>query len=69
MTGLYQKFVVARVDPDADARHQGCQYFVLDVDHDPHARAALRAYANSCVVEFPELAEDLGRLIDRGDDA
>lgn len=64
MTGLYQKFDVSRTDPESEARHQGCRYFVLDVDHDPYAKAALRDYAYSCMAEHPDLADDLFTLID-----
>ena len=46
--GLYSKFTVTRTNPDAEARHQGCDYFVLDLTDDPHAAAAIAAYAYSC---------------------
>lgn len=39
--GLFRKFNVERVD----GTHEGCEYFVLDIDHDPCAKAALKAYA------------------------
>ena len=41
--GLYRKFRIERVDgSDAPGgKHDGCQYFVLDLDHDPHALPAL----------------------------
>ncbi|MHC4617411.1 MAG: hypothetical protein ACYTEQ_06625 [Planctomycetota bacterium] len=42
--GLYDKYRVEKVDKPTDA---DAQYFVLRVDTDPHARAALRAYADS----------------------
>lgn len=59
--GLFRKFEVRRVDgSDAPGgKHHGCLYFVLDIDHDPHARAALRAYADACATTHPELARDL----------
>ena len=59
--GLFRKFVVHRVDgSDAPGgKHHGCRYFVLDVDHDPHAVEALAAYANACEATHPELAKDL----------
>lgn len=62
--GLYNKFVVNRVDgTDAPGcKHDGCRYFVLDVTHDRHAGAALIAYADSCESEFPVLAADVRRL-------
>jgi len=41
---------VARVDGASvlGGKHHNCEYFVLDLDHDPHAIAAIRAYADSC---------------------
>ena len=59
--GLYNKFTVTRTD-GRDRRgdkHERCEYFVLDLDHDPHARAALLAYADSCRKEYPALSVDL----------
>ncbi len=59
--GLYKKFEVKRVD-GSDARggkHEGCRYFVLDLDHDQHAKAAMSAYAQSCKATHPKLSEDL----------
>ena len=38
--------------------------FVLDFDNDPHARVALRAYAQSCANDYPELANDLMHQLD-----
>lgn len=80
--GLYRKFEVRRVD-GSDAlggKHHGCEYFVLDMTHDHHAPAALRAYAQSCASTHPHLSADLmvrfggerqGTLSDtfQGDDA
>lgn len=59
--GIYNKFVVKRVDGrDAPGqKHDGCEYFVLDLVHDPHAMQALLAYADSCDREYPNLARDL----------
>lgn len=59
--GLFHKFDVRRVDgSDAPGgKHHGCRYFVLDVDHDPHAVDALIAYANACEKTHPALATDL----------
>jgi hypothetical protein len=59
--GLYGKFEVHRTD-GTDAvgeKHHGCTYFVLDLQHDKHMPAALRAYADSCEAEYPALARDL----------
>jgi hypothetical protein len=62
--GLYNKFTVTRTDGSSapGGRHEGCQYFVLDLMHDRHAPAALRAYADSCRADYPALAEDLDRM-------
>lgn len=59
--GLYGKFVVRRTDGSdhPSGKHEGCEYFVLDLTHDKHAYMALRAYANSCDEEYPLLASDL----------
>ena len=64
--GLYQKFKIERVDgsSEPDRRHYGCRYFVLDLDHDPHAVAALRTYAVACRRSHPHLSDDLIRVID-----
>lgn len=64
--GIYRKFNVSRVDgsDSPSGKHFNCFYFVLDVDHDPHATAAMRAYARSCEKQLPELASDLRRLCD-----
>ncbi len=59
--GLFRKFEVHRTDGSdlAGGKHHGCRYFVLDVDHDPHAKAALTAYAAACESTHPALARDL----------
>ena len=59
--GLYDKFTVFRNDGKSKpgGKHCGCEYFVLDLDHDPHAIAAIRAYADSCCKEYPKLSIDL----------
>lgn len=59
--GLFRKFDVRRVDgsDQPGGKHHGCRYFVLDVDHDPCARAALTAYAAACEATHPALAADL----------
>jgi hypothetical protein len=64
--GLYAKYEVWRADGESGpgGKHEKCQFFVLDLDHDPHALPALRAYIASCRQQYPELAADLGRLID-----
>jgi len=65
--GLYDKFRVERTDGTSAVgqKHDGCEYFVLDLDHDPHALPALKAYAESCRASYPALARDLdsGRIL------
>lgn len=65
--GLYGKYEVKRKDGSSDAfgKHANCEYFVLDLDHDKHAKAAIRAYAASCKKEYPELAKDLRKMLRR----
>ncbi|MBW4947595.1 hypothetical protein KZW06_28965, partial [Klebsiella pneumoniae] len=48
--GLYRKFDVRRIDgsDQPGGKHHDSEYFVLDLKHDLHARAALRAYAAVC---------------------
>lgn len=59
--GLYNKFKVERTDGKSapGEKHHGCEYFVLDLTHDPYALAAIRAYAEECRKEYPFLADDL----------
>lgn len=63
--GLYNKFTVTRTDGSSGpgGKHEHCRYFVLDLDHDPHAQAAILAYANSCRDTYPMLAADLDTLL------
>lgn len=53
------KFRVERTDPEAQARHVGCEFFVLDLTHDTFAHAAIMAYAEACQLDYPLLALDL----------
>ena len=59
--GLFRKFIVTRTDGSSGpgGKHEHCAYFVLDMDHDAHAPAALRAYAEACSATHPQLAADL----------
>ncbi len=59
--GLYAKFIVNRTDHRdlPGYKHYNCDYFVLDLTHDPFAGAALSAYAGACEAEYPQLAADL----------
>lgn len=61
LDGLYRKFSVARTDGQHNPgqKHYGCSYFVLDLDHDPYAYAAIIAYARRCDEKHPALANDL----------
>jgi hypothetical protein len=53
--GVYRKYDVFK----SDGTPVDGDYFVLRPGRDPHAAAALRAYANSVGQENPELARDL----------
>ena len=59
--GLYIKYRVDRIDcQDAPGgKHEGCNLFVLDLNHDPHGRTAALAYAEACRADRPNLAADL----------
>lgn len=59
--GLYGKFRIERTDGQSEPgrKHDGCDYFVLDMTHDPFALAAIEAYATACEDKFPHLAFDL----------
>lgn len=58
---LYEKFDVRRTDGTSEPgqKHDGCQYFVLDLTHDPFADEALSAYARACRHEYPLLAKNI----------
>lgn len=59
--GLFNKFTVVRNDGSSShgKKHDGCEYFVLDVDHDPYSKAAVLAYAEACKETHPLLSADL----------
>jgi hypothetical protein len=59
--GLFRKFDVRRVDGSdhPGCKHYGCCYYVLDLTHDQHAPAAMRAYAAACQSTHPQLAADI----------
>lgn len=59
--GIFDKYTVERNDQQDGrcGKHHKCEYFILDLTHDLHALAALKAYAKSCEDEKPRLAEDL----------
>lgn len=55
--GYMEKYIIKKtngnpIDPNAE-------YFVLRIDKDPHAKKALRAYADSVRKDNPILATDL----------
>ena len=60
--GLYGKYRVEKVN----GKPVG-ECFVLE-QHDPHAIAALRAYAESCHEEYGPLAADVLDMADRWED-
>jgi hypothetical protein len=64
--GLFHKFEVTRTDGSSEpgGKHQDCAYFVLDVDHDPCAKAALAAYADAVEATHPLLAADMRTIYD-----
>ena len=66
--GLYKKYDVARTDGSSGAggKHECCDYFVLDLDHDRLAWAALENYARAAEIDFPLLADDLYTKLARG---
>lgn len=61
LRGYYDKFQVIRRETGEEITGPK---FTLLPDHDHHAKVALRAYADSCESENPQLAEDLRTLAD-----
>ncbi len=63
--GLYRKFDVHRTDGQSDPgqKHDACDYFVLDLTHDPFALPALKAYKEACEKEYSLLSHDLAHEI------
>ena len=59
--GIYRKYKVERADGSGapGKKHEGCSYYVLDLNHDPYARPAILAYADACEKTHPVLAADL----------
>lgn len=59
--GIYHKFDVTRTDGQSapGGKHDKCEYFVLDLTHDPYALSAVRAYATACKKEYPVLSKEL----------
>lgn len=67
--GLVRKYIVVRTDGRSapGEKHEACEHFVLDLDHDKFAAPALAAYADACAEEYPELARDLESWLRRID--
>jgi hypothetical protein len=59
--GMHHKFEVSRVDGTdmPGCKHHGCRYFVLDLDHDEGAAAAMRAYAEAVKDTRPTLSAEI----------
>jgi hypothetical protein len=59
-TGLYCKFQVRRTDGSSSpgGKHERCEYFVLDWQHDTFTVPAILAYAAACEARYPDLASD-----------
>lgn len=64
LLGIYGKFTVTRNDGKSapGEKHERCEYFVLDISHDPFAIPALKAYADACRESYPALARDLDTM-------
>jgi len=57
---LFEKYRVERIAPSTRGiAHDACDYFVLDLTHDPIARIAIAAYAEAARFTHPALARDL----------
>ncbi len=57
--GVIEKYTVRR-NNDPGGKHDDCWYFVLDIQHDPHAQKALLAYADAAATEgYQQLRDDL----------
>lgn len=59
--GMFSKFHVERVDGSSakGGKHHGCRYWVLDLDHDKHAPAGMRGYAEDCKETHPVLSAEI----------
>jgi hypothetical protein len=65
--GLYKKYQVNRTNGSSapGQKHDGCEYFVLDLTHDKYSCYALYAYADACEENYPQLAVDLREKADK----
>lgn len=63
--GVEDIYRIVRIDgkDKPGEEHENCMYYVLDLNHDRYALPALHSYAGACRSEYPELAEELERLI------
>ena len=68
--GMFEKFSVVRSDGSSapGGKHQDFKYFVLDLDHDPYAGAAMMAYVAACRATHPLLEHDIKKLVKHGDE-
>jgi len=59
--GAYDRYKVERLDGSSEpgGKHESCEYFVLDLTHDPFSKPAIEAYARACRREYPQLSQDL----------
>lgn len=64
--GMYLKYYVTRVDgrDGPEDKHYNCNYFVLDLDHDPAAKPAMLAYADAIEATHPLLAAGIRKGVD-----
>lgn len=68
----HDKYTVIRNDGTdrPGEKHDGCQYFVLDLTHDAAARDALKFYANRCAdggrMQLANSLDDVLAEIERG---
>lgn len=63
--GLYAKYKPIERADAPNPKHEGCEYFVLDLTHDPFAKDAALMYAFLCKDKYPKLANDLAALVSR----
>jgi hypothetical protein len=60
--GLYSKYGIRRLDGSTEPgkKHAKCDFFVLDITHDPHAAPAIFSYARSAGADgYTQLEKDL----------
>ncbi len=60
--GLFARYAIRRLDGSTNkgGKHNKCDYFVLDITHDPHAVPAIFSYARSAEADgYKQLAADL----------